>query len=95
MLELPGQVWKARDPLCGGVFVTQRPEIADALTDIVCDSADLVDFFTGTGGAFMKYLKLGAALWPVAEVVMAHHVVHSVELRQEAAPEPDLSRYAA
>ena len=95
-LEISGHIWAARDPLCGGRFLDQREAIADAFTDIVCDSADLVAFFTGPGGAFMKYLNLGAALWPVAEMVAAHHVYHTVAL--EGAQEPSgaaEARYAA
>ena len=95
-LTIAGGIWAARDPLCGGRFLEQREPIADALTDIVCDSADLVAFFTGPGGAFMKYLNLGAAVWPVAEMVAAHHVYHTVALEgpQEAAGAPE-GRYAA
>jgi hypothetical protein len=76
-------------------FLEQRPDIAEALTDIVCDSADLVAFFTGPGGTFMKYLNLGAALWPVAEVVAAHHVYHSVELEQDPLQPQQQGQYAA
>ena len=95
-LMVPGQIWKARDPLCGGTFVEQTPEIAEAFTDIVCDSADLVAFFTGPGGNFMKALKLGAALMPVLQVVAAHHVYHTIEGEQPAdMQQPDYGRYAA
>jgi hypothetical protein len=87
-LEIPGRIWQARDPVCGTVFIDQRPEIAGALTNIVVDSPDLVAFFTGPGGKFMKYLELAAAAWPVVTVVMAHHVYHSIEDgSQEAGPE--------
>lgn len=76
-----GKVWQARDPLCGGTFVAQEPEVSDALADIVCDSPDLLAFFTGPAGGFMKYLKLMAALQPVALTVWAHHIAHAaVEL---------------
>jgi hypothetical protein len=95
-LAIAGSIWEARDPLCGGTFVRQRPDIADALTDIICDSADLVAFFTGPGGAFMKYLNLGAALWPVIEVAAAHHVYHSVALDgAESDAGAPAGRYAA
>jgi hypothetical protein len=92
-LEVPGRVWQARDPVCGTVFVQQRAEISGALTDIVCQSADLVKWFAGPGGNFMLFMNLAAACWPVATVAMAHHVYHSIE--DEAAPEPDYQRYAA
>lgn len=97
MLEVPGRLWQARDPVCGGVFVAQRPQIAGSLAEIVCRSPQLVEWFTGTGGGFLLYLDALAALWPVATVIMAHHVYHSIGGDQpEADPlEPDYSRYAA
>jgi hypothetical protein len=96
-LETGAQIWKARDPVCGGRAVEVRPATADALTDIICQSPDLIDFFTGPAGGFMVYLKLGAALWPLAEVVMANHVFghgHGQAAEQQRQPQ-DLSRYAA
>jgi hypothetical protein len=95
-LETGAQIWKARDQVCGGRAVEVRPAVADALTDIICQSADLVDFFTGPAGGFMVYLKLGAALWPLAEVFFAHHVFgHGHGQAAEQQQQPDLSRYAA
>ena len=95
-LAIAGGIWEARDPLCGGTFVRQRPDIADALTDIICESADLVAFFTGPGGAFMKYLNLGAALWPVIEVAAAHHVYHTIAVEAPGSDaEAMTGRYAA
>ena len=82
-LQVPGAIWQARDPLCGGTFVQQIPDVAEAFTDIVVESADLVAFFTGPGGHFMRFLKIGAAVMPVVEVVAAHHVYHSVELAED------------
>lgn len=93
MLEVPGQVWAARDPVCGGTFVQQRPDIATALTDIVCESADLVAFFTGPAGGFMRWLNLAVACYPVASVMMAHHVYHSIEGGE--VEQPNYEQYAA
>ena len=95
MLTLPGQVWAARDPICGGTFIQQVPDVAEALTDIVCDSADLLTFFSGTGGNFMKALKLGVAVMPVVSMVAAHHVYHSIEdVPQQDLQQPE-QQYAA
>jgi hypothetical protein len=93
-LEIPARVWEARDPVCGGTFVEQRPEISAALTEIVCQSPDLIAWFAGGGGQFMLYLNLMAAFWPVVTVAMAHHVYHSIEAGEPEA-EPDGIRYAA
>jgi hypothetical protein len=99
-LEIPGRLWQARDPVCGSVFVEQRPEISAALTDIICQSADLVAWFTGPGGNFMMVLNLMAACWPVVTMAMAHHVYHSIEDTPQGDGQgegagPDYSRYAA
>jgi hypothetical protein len=79
MLEIPGRIWEARDPLCGAVFVQQLPATRGALTDLICQSPDMVAWFTGVGGGFMLYLNLLAALQPVAVTVYAHHISHAIE----------------
>jgi hypothetical protein len=97
-LGLPGEVWKIRDPVCGGRFVEQTPAMADAWADFIIDSPDLLDWFTGPAGGFMKVVKIAAATYPVAEVVLTNHVFghgHGEREDQAAAPEPNLSRYAA
>lgn len=94
-LEIPGRVWQARDPVCGSVFVDQRPEIASALTEIVCQSSDLVAWFSGGGGQFMLWLNVMAAVWPVVTVAMAHHVYHSIAEEQVTQQQPDYGRFAA
>ena len=97
MLMVPGKLWEIRDPLCGGTFMRQEQDIAAALTSIVCDSADLVAFFTGPAGGFMKYLELLTALQPVAMMIWAHHIAHSITLPPQDGqqPQPDMARYAA
>ena len=95
VLEVLARGWAARDPLCGGVAVEQRPDIADALTQIVCGSPDLMAWFTGSGGQFMLWLNLAMACGPVAQVVAAHHVYHSAEEMPADAQQPDYQTYAA
>lgn len=95
MLTVPGAVWRARDPLCGGVFMDQVPEIGAALTDAVCQSNALVEFFTSTGGGFIIYLQVFAALQPVAMMVFAHHIAHSIDAEPPAGVEYDASQLAA
>ena len=90
------KLWEIRDPLCGGVAVAQEPAISAAVATIVLDSPDLVAFFTGPMGGFMKYLELGAAVLPVLQVAFAHHVAHSIgEIGQPARPPVDERQYAA
>ena len=71
----------------------QIPDTAEALTDIIVDSPELLAFFTGPGGSFMKALKLGVALMPVISTVAAHHVYHTIEDMPEDAQQP--RQYAA
>jgi hypothetical protein len=98
MLEIPGRVWQARDPICGGTFLQQRPDISDALTAIVCQSPDLIEWFTGVGGGFMLWLNLIMAVQPVAVMAWAHHIAHTVALPPDGQlpqQQPDYSQYAA
>lgn len=95
VLEIPGRVWQARDPVCGSVFIEQRPAIADALTEIVCGSPDLVAWFTGQGGQFMLWFNLVMAVWPVGTMVMAHHVYHTIEDQPAGYQQPSYEDYAA
>lgn len=71
------ELWNMRDPVCGGITVQQEPEISAAMADIVCDSPDLLAFFTGPAGGFMKYVRLMMAAQPVAIAWWAHRQVHA------------------
>ena len=95
VLEVPGRVWQARDPVCGGAFIEARPSIADALTEIVCGSPDLVAWFTGSGGQFMLWFNLVMACWPVAMTAAAHHVYHTIDAEPGDDQQPDYGTYAA
>jgi len=79
-IPLGGVVLQPRDPVCGGVFVEQEPAIAAALANVVCDSPDLLNFFTGPGGRYMKYFELFMACLPVGMAVVGHHVAHGPTL---------------
>jgi hypothetical protein len=94
LLGVPGSVWQARDPLCGGTFMEELPNISAALANFVCESPDMLEWFIGSGGRFMLVLDILASLMPIGTVVMAHHVYHSIEI---GAPDEqaDAPRYAA
>jgi hypothetical protein len=96
MLTLPAGILARRDPICGPVLLQQTPEISDALVDIICDSPDLVQFFTAGGSGYMKWLGLAVAFQPVATVAFQHHVAHSIGVSEEGNPaQEDWSQYAA
>jgi hypothetical protein len=97
MLLLPGAaVYQARDPLCGGAFAEAVPDVADAMVDIICDSPDLLNWFIGGTGCYMKYFGLVTALMPWATVAFAHHVTHAITLEPpDEQAVPDWSMYGA
>jgi hypothetical protein len=95
MLEIPGRVWAARDPYCGGAFVQSIPEIRPAAAELVCQSPDLVAWFTGTGGGFMLWLNLLTALQPVLYTMWAHHIAHAIEEPGNDQAAPSAAQYAA
>ena len=89
------QLFAMRDPVCGSVAVEQEPEISSAFAEIVCDSPDLVAWFTGPAGGFMKYFRLVMAVQPVLMIGWAHHIAHAVIDPAEMADQPDYSAYPA
>lgn len=97
MVEMPARFWEARDPYCGGLAVHSAPEISGALADLVVQSPDLLEFFTGgTASGFMAYLALIKALAPLGQGIAAHHVFHTVEILPPDGSDPaDLGQYAA
>jgi hypothetical protein len=97
ILKPAAEIWAVRDQMCGPVAVVQEPLISEALAEIVCDSPDLIAFFTGPAGGFMKYIKLFLAVQPVAMVAWAHHVGHAQVVLPEGAAQqpPQMPAYAA
>jgi hypothetical protein len=62
----------AKDPICGGAFVNQADEIADAVAEIAMRNPKFMDFLM-SGGDAMIYLKLAMALTPALRTVLEHH----------------------
>lgn len=101
LLTLAGGAWSARDPHCGGVLLDAIPDretpdgpadgIASAIADLVCDSPDLVKWFSSSG-RYLKWFTLAMAMQPVLQGVFAHHVSHTVAADGQ---EPDWSNYGA
>ena len=76
-LALSGQMWSLADPICGGAYLEQSPEIARKLTPIVCQSPEVVKWLTKSGN-FVLWLDLFMACWPVVQIVFAHHIAKSL-----------------
>lgn len=85
------------DPICVPVFQNQLPEITQKMVPIICQSPDMVKFFTKAGG-FMVWLELATALWPVLQTVIAHHLTKSIAVGvddkgRQVIVERDMSQY--
>lgn len=103
-LTMFGAGWSTRDEHCGQALLDAigdqstpagtSPGIATALTDILCDSPDIVTWFT-TGGSYMKWLTLATTLEPVLSMLFRHHVAHTVAEHDEGQAPADWGMYAA
>jgi hypothetical protein len=65
-----------RDETCGAVVQRQVKPAADALADILAEYPDIAHKFMATG-ILGKWMKLFATLWPVFQVVYAHHIART------------------
>lgn len=95
LVPLGTMVLAPRDPICGGTFVQQEPEISEALAEIICDSPDLLNWFTGPAGGYMKYFKLFMACLPVGMAVVGHHMAHSIQIPADPNQPQQQPQYAA
>lgn len=99
LLTVAGATWSSRDATCGNALIESIPDseqderigVATALTDLICDSPDVVKWFT-TSGRYMKWLTLAMAVQPVLTTVFHHHVTHAITDDEST---PDWSGYGA
>ena len=73
----------SRDPYCGGALTEAFPAIAEAVVPLLCQSQRVVSFFTDQDNDWMLWGKLAMALAPVAQAVAQHHILKTVEIRQD------------
>lgn len=83
-LGLTAEPWAVADPYCGKAYADQVPEIAKKLAPIVCQSPDLVRWFSKSS-TFIMWTELGIAVRPVATAVIKHHVTKTVKLDEKGA----------
>lgn len=93
MLGMSGQMWAMLDPVCGTAMLDNSDNVARKLTPIICQSPEVVRWFTKSG-TFILWVNLAVALWPVLGVIFAHHIAKSVGAtlpgsNGQAAPEPN------
>jgi len=78
-LSIPAEPWVRVDPYCGGAYVDQVDEIALKMAPLVCQSPDLVRWFSKSS-TFIMWTELGIAVRPVVEAIIAHHVTKRIML---------------
>lgn len=78
-LALPAEPWLRVDPYCGGVYADQVDQIALKMSPLICQSPDLVRWFSKST-TFILWTELGIAVRPVVEAIIAHHVTKRIAL---------------
>jgi hypothetical protein len=73
MLSTTGMAVGIPDPFCGNAILQNTPQIAKALTPIICQSPGIVQWFQKTSN-IMLYVNLAMACAPVIVAVMNHHL---------------------
>jgi hypothetical protein len=76
-----------RDPICGGAIGDNADTIIPKLVPIICKSPDMVRWFTSKNSGYLIWFELIMVLWPVMQVVIAHHVTHSIGKPRGAGPD--------
>lgn len=84
VLGLVGVPWKAADPYCGGQWCDDVESMAKAWAPLLCQSAEVVRFFTRTS-TFMLWVAALASMQNVASCVFSHHIAQTVEIRDDGA----------
>src|ERR1700677_1444675 len=98
-LSIPAEPWLRVDPYCGGAYSDQVDEIAVKMAPLICQSPDLVRWFSKST-TFIMWTELGIAVRPVVEAIIAHHVTKRIALDAqgqafEQQGGADFSAYAA
>jgi len=83
VLLMTGQGLSMPDPVCGSALAENSGEIAKKLTPIICQSPELVKWFTRSG-KFILWVDLLMAMWPVLQVVYMHHVAHAFPAMEQS-----------
>jgi hypothetical protein len=81
-LSIPAEPWMRVDPYCGGTYAENVDQIALKVAPLVCQSPDLVRWFSKST-TFILWTELGIAVRPVVEAVIAHHVTKRIALTAE------------
>lgn len=84
MMMVTGPAIMTKDPYCGGAFLENSQKITDAIIPLLCRSHTVVAFFSdSTENGWLLWFNLAIALSPVAVAVGRHHIIRSVEIKQD------------
>jgi hypothetical protein len=78
-LSIPAEPWMRVDPYCGKAYAGQVDQIALKAAPLICQSPDLVRWFSKSS-TFIMWTELGMACRPVAEAIIAHHITRRIVL---------------
>ena len=78
-LSIPAEPWLRIDPYCGQAYADNVDQIALKMAPLVCQSPDLVRWFSKSS-TFIMWTELGIAVRPVVEAIIAHHVTKRITL---------------
>lgn len=76
-----------RDPICGKAIGDNADTIIPKLVPIICKSPDMVRWFTSKNSGYLIWFELIMVLWPVFQVVIAHHITHTIGTPKGAGPD--------
>lgn len=79
---MPLHLFRRVDPVCGGSVEEVKDPLLDWAVDAICDSPDLLKWFT-VGKGYMRLWSLLTILEPVAVTAFQHHVMHSITAPDE------------
>lgn len=86
-LLLPAGMWQAVDPVCGGAFMEQVPELATALNTLAAKDPQVYRFFNGLGEVG-GWAGVALALAPVGMMVANHHLIPLTQRSPEPFDQP-------
>jgi hypothetical protein len=92
-LSLTTTMLEPLDPVCFGTMKEHTANVASKLTPIMCQSPEVVRWLTKAGN-FALYADLAMALWPVVQVIIAHHITKSIRLVNKEKVQDDYSQYS-
>jgi hypothetical protein len=83
LLSMAGTAWVAVDDVCGGAFMAQVPDLAEAIGLWAKQDAKLYRWLDGMTSASGP-LAVAVAAMPVAQAVAMHHILPAIERRRAA-----------